>query len=763
LIAGGVVALGMAFPAASQAATSRAATSPAAASLPAASQAAATLAAAQSWSPLILAGGVAGTISLASVSCWAPHDCVAVGHSVVGNGDPGPVVDMSIQGTWKVQQIELPGNPHPPYWMTGVSCASKSYCVAVGNDYSSSIQRLAHEQAFSEVWNGAGWQDQLLPNDIGEVTAVSCSGPTTCTAVGEDHLAHPMVAVLSEGRWSSSHLPGGAGAAEPSAISCTHKDFCVAVGSESAGKPVAYAGFGRRWSHKSLPSSLAGAASGVRLTGVRCTGPGWCMVTGYRSVPHTSDHELFVAKWSGSAWSITILQSGRLTEQAAAVDCLGTTSCDVVATRGGRDDPQFGPSGYAAEAYHFDGSTWTPVTVAGLPTGGAIGLRSVACSGGAITGSCISVGIGAPPLQLAISVTGVPTAGDVTPGLLARQNALGGVACAAEGVCFGVGQVFTNLTSGASAPLVEQMGTGYATVRTMTGSFEPFTTLTGVACASARLCFAVGTEAPSGALGSKQTALVAEWTGGATWKQLSLPSAKGTGLQAVACGGPSSCLAVGYGRKRGVGFMHPAAYHWNGSRWSATQPPEPNGDAYLNGATCTSATSCIAVGGSMGVDITTTLVESWHAGTWKQQSSQSIGGIGFSQLYGVACRTAHSCLAVGSGSALGGKSYGIVEQLSGRTWRIAHKQVSAVFDAVACPSATSCTVFGNAPRGHHAALPTAEGWNGSRWSAISLRPPLGDRAGYVKGVACSTSTSCIAVGWGSSKHSGTWAVGYRYG
>jgi hypothetical protein len=70
----------------------------------------------------------------------------------------------------------------------------------------------------------------------------------------------------------------------------------------------------------------------------------------------------------------------------------------------------------------------------------------------------------------------------------------------------------------------------------------------------------------------------------------------------------------------------------------------------LAAVTCTSASACTAVGtytASSGKGVT--LAERWNGKSWKIQSSPNLAGALLSQLVGVACTSATSCTAVGTG------------------------------------------------------------------------------------------------------------------
>src|SRR5437763_12774005 len=79
------------------------------------------------------------------------------------------------------------------------------------------------------------------------------------------------------------------------------------------------------------------------------------------------------------------------------------------------------------------------------------------------------------------------------------------------------------------------------------------------------------------------------------------PGVGGT-LRAVSCVSPSDCWAVGVTGNRVGGGLN-EALHWNGSKWSASKVPQPDGtrgnvNNALNGVSCVGSRACWAVGGA---------------------------------------------------------------------------------------------------------------------------------------------------------------------
>src|SRR5215475_983611 len=128
------------------------------------------------------------------------------------------------------------------------------------------------------------------------------------------------------------------------------------------------------------------------------------------------------------------------------------------------------------------------------------------------------------------------------------------------------------------------------------------TYLTGVYCTSRRDCWAVGLRQAASSVILNQ---VLHWTG-KSWVRVPAPNPGGTRaghvseLTGVRCATARDCWAVGfYGDASGKSLNE--ALHWNGRAWFATRTPQPASTGmqpqnYLTDVTCVTARNCWAVG-----------------------------------------------------------------------------------------------------------------------------------------------------------------------
>ena len=207
--------------------------------------------------------------------------------------------------------------------VTGLSCTSTTFCVAVGN-YSTTSSKVLVEQ-----WNGARWSIISTPTPPGRsphgpgawisiLNAVSCTSATNCTAVGwydSTYLASSKTRTLVERwngrRWSIVPSPNPSGA-EPAldGVSCTSTTNCIAVGNRSSLRNQSQT-LSERWNGKSWSTVGSPNVSGAdenNLVGVSCADSTHCMAVGDYIHNDASGANVLVGtlaeRWDGTHWSI---------------------------------------------------------------------------------------------------------------------------------------------------------------------------------------------------------------------------------------------------------------------------------------------------------------------------------------------------------------------------------------------------------------------------------------------------------------------------
>ena len=211
-------------------------------------------------------------------------------------------------------------------------------------------------------------------------------------------------------------------------------------------------------------------------------------------------------------------------------------------------------------------------------------------------------------------------------------------------------------------------------------------------------------------------------------------------MNAVSCSSASACMAVG-DYWHGSTVHHPLVERWNGVKWTLEQIPRParaGQQLEMNGVSCSSASSCTAVGstgpypGNDGRGHI--LAVHWNG---RRLSLQHTAGSGRGALLGVSCPSNRWCVAVGF-RWLGGRSNEkLAEEWNGKTWSLQPTTHFVGDSAVSCTSVRACTAVGGG---------RASRWDGKEWSHERTPEP---QETFLFGVSCSSSSDCVAVGHGS--------------
>jgi hypothetical protein len=240
------------------------------------------------------------------------------------------------------------------------------------------------------------------------------------------------------------------------------------------------------------------------------------------------------------------------------------------------------------------------------------------------------------------------------------------ISCATAEWCMATGSAILN-NFGASAPysaVLDGKRWTHHPVPSPKGSSD--FSLSHVDCLSSSWCMATGLYVASKPNYRDAQFLVAEVWNGTTWRIVHIFSPRTdapqgdpgfcsgcehptASLQALTCESRSFCIVVG--AWAGV-FVE----QWDGHRWAEVHAPAARGypasDSEFSGATCTSVTSCVAVGGySIANGIWSPLVERWNGSHWKlvavPRNPHGINHLGGFSVDGVVCAADRYCVALG--------------------------------------------------------------------------------------------------------------------
>lgn len=242
----------------------------------------------------------------------------------------------------------------------------------------------------------------------------------------------------------------------------------------------------------------------------------------------------------------------------------------------------------------------------------------------------------------------------------------------------------------------------------------------------------------------------------------------GNGINDVSCGPTGQCVAVGqYAVAHG---FHPLVDVERHSAWSEVVVPLPafanseKPDAELSAVSCTTGTSCVAVGSVVDASGRQhALLESESGGAWRSITVPLPAGATTTDdgLVGVSCPTASSCVAVGSYSTATKGDVGplVVVDASG-TWSAVTAPLPGDADtsarddpllAVSCRSGPDCTAVGSyasTTNGEEALMETD---TDGTWSDTPVPLP-GDAStarttsDVLDTVSCSSDAACVAAG-----------------
>jgi hypothetical protein len=604
---------------------------------------------------------------------------------------------------------------------------------------------LAPTSVKADLTKSTTWQVQPSPNaevKEGSFTTISCISSTSCIAVGGVLGGSGVPVALSEAwngvSWSviNAPTPATSVSAALNGVSCVSASSCAAVGyyttSSGLEEPLAESWNGSAWTLRPVGSSPYGGS----LFSVSCSASANCQAVGINYGDNGQGDTSLAETWDGTAWSAESVpaEPGATNAVLGSVSCTASGDCEAVGTFSNNSYPNL------TLAAVWNGTDWDLQSTAS-PAGLILdNFESVSCTSAS---SCFAVGYyisttGEGRDSLAETWNGrswsVQTAPNPTNFL---QTVLDGVSCSSSVACTAVGQ---DIEEGGTVPLVmDWNGSEWNLQSAPVAPSWQQSSFEGVACASASSCLAVG-----GATKAKSPSVaVAEGWNGKDWSLQSVPLRPGTigaALYGVSCPSSKLCLAVGVDANE-----NPVAEIWDGTEWETQRVPTVNGGGVLKKVSCISATDCIAVG-TLFEKNHQGLIERWNGKTWEILNTPK----GQGDLASVSCASG-GCVAVGDAPNSSSSPVPLAETWSGTVWHstIAPSpsgSVQAQFLSVSCMSFKACIAVGVWYDNDGNPSPLAESWNGKTWK---IGAPVGPRDGSLglTGVACTSATSCVAVGY----------------
>ncbi len=422
---------------------------------------------------------------LTSVACNSATDCWASGDYF--NGDYRTLTEHWDGGSWSV--VSSPNYGRSADGLNGVTCSSRSDCWAVGGLNDNGVSEVLIEH-----WNGTSW---VIATTLNVLNGAMCNSATDCWAVGYyDGGAGGVPQTLAEhwdGTWWSIVMSPDTSNSQNNylnSVACSSASNCWSVGYYVNGSGVSQTLI-EQWNGNAWSIVSGSPNNGTRnnvLTGVTCASTSECWAAGYY-LNSSGISQTLIEKWDGTSWTIATSANANASQnnELNGVTCTSAMDCWAVGYYGGSSAEQ-------TLIEHWDGSFWS---IVGSPNNGASQnkLNGVTCTS---TSNCWAVGHyvnGSGVVQTLIEqwngsvwsiVSGSPNNG-------ALNNILTGVTCASATECWAVGNYANN--SGFQQTLIELWdGSSWTLATSPNRSVSQNNYLNGVTCASATECWAVGTN-----------------------------------------------------------------------------------------------------------------------------------------------------------------------------------------------------------------------------------------------------------------------------
>ena len=232
-------------------------------------------------------------VQLQGLSCPTASSCVLTGYywTASPKGLTRGFAEVLGNGRWTQTRLPVPRSISSS--LDAVSCVSSTWCMAMGTDWTGSANHV-----FATIWNGTSWRLVPVPLPGGAIgggqaqaSGVSCVTRSWCMAVGfypTSEVTEPLVERWSSGRW---HLATGPAIVHATDSPRTSEGTELRLGSVSC--------VSRSWCAVTGYSSVAGALESTDQAELAIlNGRSWTTVLGAswrltKSGPHT-------ASWKGN-------------------------------------------------------------------------------------------------------------------------------------------------------------------------------------------------------------------------------------------------------------------------------------------------------------------------------------------------------------------------------------------------------------------------------------------------------------------------------
>jgi photosystem II stability/assembly factor-like uncharacterized protein len=258
-----------------------------------------------------------------------------------------------------------------------------------------------------------------------------------------------------------------------------------------------------------------------------------------------------------------------------------------------------------------------------------------------------------------------------------------------------------------------------------------------ITCGSPSLCISLGQETVGDVLLTTTDA-------GTKWSLRQPPTDIGAFVD-LSCSGEDCLATIG---PHAFGATQPsgaASSTDGGRRWTLDKTIPGSGNGFWSTADCPTVSTCYVLDEGSGAYTAGGIEKTANLGAaFRSEHLSGPGAAGVSDLLGMSCADAASCAALGERSA--GGSDVVWTANGGADWAVGHLPAgpSVSLDAISCVTAsTECVAVGTEGTQGTTTVSYTSANGGRSWAAAGS---LGF-SGSAAGVACMSSSSCVAVGY----------------
>jgi len=303
--------------------------------------------------------------------------------------------------------------------LTGLSCRGVNACLVAG-DYATSTSDTAASHALALIYNGTSLKPTpAVPLPQGTIDAslsgVSCVTMSYCVAIGEadgnsaafgENGELTLIETWNGAKWTlhTVNETSASSDSEPTEVSCATPAFCVvagekiSIGGSSSSPTVSFGLYFADWNRKTLTTMKSAAAGSsadlVAPVSVSCASSSNCGVTGLvadvSSSASTASVESFTEIWNGSAWQLaeTPWPAGTTEAATLGISCYAAHSCEAVGADSADAVTAADPSADAV-AVSYNGTTGALQALTAPAMGDSDEFSDVSCLP---WGTCVAVG-----------------------------------------------------------------------------------------------------------------------------------------------------------------------------------------------------------------------------------------------------------------------------------------------------------------------------------------------------------------------------------